>query len=377
MSEKVQLTMEGLKDMIASLVVEQVKALGLTRVDRRFGLFPSQDEVTGRSALTPERREQIAKFFRGLVLENARYNDIRTERGVIPAQWKDLSVSQVGSGGYLVPSEFHAEVIQELAKRPVLRNLVRVMAISAKDEVPTVTGKPTLSWAGENTAPAATGATFGQVVMNANLGIGYVPMSRRLVANSKVDIVRLLVELFAEVVGNGEDAVIVNGTGTNQPKGFRHGDYPVTAVVQAGATLVGDDLITLYHALPSQYRGTASWLMNDAVIQKVRKLKESTTGNYLWTPGLAGAPGTILGRPVFEANDIPTNLGSGSPAVESEIWFGDFRYYILGDAEQMSVETTTEGGEAFTKHQVLVKVWEEIDGKLAVENAFRKMTGVK
>lgn len=46
--------------------------------------------------------------------------------------------------------------------------------------------------------------------------------------------------------------------------------------------------------------------MNRSVLQSVRLLKEATTDQYLWQPGLAaGAPDTLLGVPVAQAADMP------------------------------------------------------------------------
>ena len=46
-------------------------------------------------------------------------------------------------------------------------------------------------------------------------------------------------------------------------------------------------------------------MMNRAVVQSVRLLKD-TTNQYLWQPGLAaGAPDTLLGIPVVSASDMP------------------------------------------------------------------------
>lgn len=372
MGEKVQLTMDGLKGLVASIVAEKIGALGLTKVDRKFAVYPTQDQMMGRQPLTPEGAEKIVRFFKGLLHPEARWAEIPGLGGPL---WRDLSVASPAGGGYLVPTEFRAEVIVELAKMPVMRNIVRVIPIGAKMDVPAVTTKPGMSWPGENAMANSQPPVFGSVPLVAKLGLASVPMSRSLFADAGVDIVALLTQLFAEAFAAGEDAVIVNGTGTGQPKGFR--TETVTAVAQAGANLAGDDLINLYHAVPSQYRRNGTWLIPDSVVAKIRKLKETTTGNYLWVPGLAGAPATIQGRPVMEQNDIPTNLGSGSPANESEIWFGDWSFYYLGENQVMGVESTTEGGDAFEKHQVLVKAFEEIDGKLAVPNAVRKLTGVK
>ena len=374
MAEKMQLTMEGLKELIASEFKGQIEALGLTKVDRRFAVYPTQDQMTGRQGLTPESAAKIVQFFKGLVHPEARWAEVPGLGGPL---WRDLSVASATGGGYLVPTEFRAEVCVELAKMPIMRNIVRIFPIGAKQDVPAVTTKPGMSWPGENTAATGTQPVFGSIPLTAKLGLAEVPMSRSLFANAGVDIIQLLTLLFAEAFGAGEDVVIVNGTGSGQPRGFRADKALVTTVTQAGANLAGDDLIDLYHALPSQYRRNGTWLIPDSITNKIRKLKEGTTGNYLWIAGLAGAPATILGRPVMEQNDIPTNLGSGSPANESEIWFGDWTFYYLGENETMGVETTTEGGDAFSKHQVRVKAFEEIDGKLAVPNAVRYLSGVK
>ena len=46
--------------------------------------------------------------------------------------------------------------------------------------------------------------------------------------------------------------------------------------------------------------------MNRSVVQAARLLKESTTDQYLWQPGLAaGADDTLLGVPVRQATDMP------------------------------------------------------------------------
>ncbi|MGB1540426.1 MAG: phage major capsid protein, partial [Rickettsiales bacterium] len=49
-----------------------------------------------------------------------------------------------------------------------------------------------------------------------------------------------------------------------------------------------------------------TFLMNRSVIQATRLLKNSTTDQYIWQPGLAaGAPDTLLGVPVAHASDMP------------------------------------------------------------------------
>lgn len=62
----------------------------------------------------------------------------------------------------------------------------------------------------------------------------------------------------------------------------------------------------LYYKLKEDYATRATFLVNRSVVQAVRLLKETTTGQYLWQPGLAaGAPDTLMGVPVMQAADMP------------------------------------------------------------------------
>ena len=148
----------------------------------------------------------------------------------------------------------------------------------------------------------------------------------------------------------------------------------VSSQVQAGASLVADDVIKLFYLLPVQYRTRASWLIHNSRVQLIRLLKD-TNGRYLWTDGLTDAPATILGRPVLEQNDITTHLGVG--VNESEIWLGDLSFYLIGDRQSMEVESTTQGAGTFEKHQVALKLIERIDGQLGMLESFAKLTAVK
>lgn len=375
--------LEELKELMVGLigpiVKEEMKLLNIGRADRRFQLYPTEDQMMGKSTLTPEAADKITRFFRGLLHPDARFmEDARLPGG--GALWRDLAIGTGSAGGYLVPTEFRAEIILYLIKKPVLRNIVKVIPIGGKIEVPKVTTRPGMSWPGENAVATGTQPVFGTLTLASKLGLAMVPMSRQLFEHSGVDVIGLLTQLFGDAFGAGEDTVIVNGSGSGQPTGFRTHSSPssVASVAQAGEAIVGDDIINLYFTLPSQYRGNATWIIHNSIIQRLRTLKD-TYGRYLWADGggFQSAPASLLGRPVLEQNDIPINLGSASPADESEIWFGDFQFYYLGDAETMGVEVTTEGAGTFEKHQVAIKGFEEIDGDVAVEDAFRVLTGAE
>ena len=70
--------------------------------------------------------------------------------------------------------------------------------------------------------------------------------------------------------------------------------------------------------------------MSPEAAKAIRQLKNpvDTSGalNYLWTPGLGAAPDTLLGKPVYESDNIDALAADNKP-----ILFGDTSYYQIVD----------------------------------------------
>jgi HK97 family phage major capsid protein len=131
-----------------------------------------------------------------------------------------------------------------------------------------------------------------------------------------------------------EAAAFIGGNGTSQPKGiltYAAGtSFGQIQQVNSGtsAVVTADSLVQLYFSLKDDYARNATFLMHRTTVQAVRLLKEATTNQYLWQPGLtAGTPNTLLGVPVVLAADMPV------PAASSlSVAVGDFkRGYLIVD----------------------------------------------
>jgi HK97 family phage major capsid protein len=295
---------------------------------------------------------------------------------------KDLGTASDG-GGYLVPLEFSSTLIELLYKLPVIRAYATVLPMSSDSlQVPVETSTVNANWTAELATITQSDPIFGEVILNANNLIGISRMSRQILSDSAINqnLTDWIMQRFAAAIGRSEDTAFMIGSGTGQPKGIRQYTFTHT-IAQAGAHLVGDDLINLYHALPYQYRqiGKPVWIINDATLAVIRRLKD-TTGRYLYEEGYGqvltteGTTPTLLGKPVLVQNDIPTNLGGGTNA--SEIYFGDLSYYLVGDRESIFSEVSTQEGTSFAQHRAAVKVGERLDGQLAAVDAFAQLTAV-
>ena len=63
-----------------------------------------------------------------------------------------------------------------------------------------------------------------------------------------------------------------------------------------GAALDADDIIDLYHAVPSRYAANGTWLMRRETIGEVRKVRTAAHGRVLWADSLQpGQPAVAAG----------------------------------------------------------------------------------
>lgn len=128
-----------------------------------------------------------------------------------------------------------------------------------------------------------------------------------------------------------------------------------------------DDIINLIYALPSQYRRKAKFLVNNANIRELRKLKDSQN-RYIWQDSPApGQPSTIYGYPVIENNWVG----------EDGIYFGDYKLaYWLGDRKKMTVTVSNIAGTAWTQDQTGIRVVERLAGNCVLEDAMRELVTI-
>ncbi|MBI2034267.1 MAG: phage major capsid protein [Candidatus Levybacteria bacterium] len=354
------MTMDEFTKFFSDLLDQKIREMGLDKIDRKHGIFPSEGDPNGEGLDDLSKEERVAKFVRAIV-----DNDYVTA--------KALSEGVSADGGFLVPTEFRAAIVAKRDIAAVIRPRATVFPMSRdKMDVPLEGNAMTLFWSAENTPLTESNPNFGSVTLNTNKLTGLSKMSRELFSDTAVNLMDFLAGLYGRKFALEEDKKFMTGSGTGEPKGLRQ--YTISSTAQAAANLVADDIIKLFYNLGSQYRSLATWIMHNSIIRLVRTLKDAN-GRYLWADGFTDAPATILGRPVAEQNDIPTNLGVGSD--ESEIWFGDLNYYLIGDREEMTIESTTEGAGTFENHQVAVKVIERIDGQLGITDPFVKLTAVK
>jgi len=251
---------------------------------------------------------------------------------------RTLTVSGDPQGGYLAPPELSTEFIRDLVEFSPIRGLASVRNTSAPSVAyPARTSVTNAKWKGEGQTSEASEPGFGQVEIPAREVNTYTDISNALLADSGGAAEAEIRLALAEDFGAKEGLAFVKGDGLLAPEGLlTHASvgYSPTGNASTLGTAPADLLIDVYYALPAAYRSRGTWLMNGKTLAAVRKLKDGTTGVYLWQPSYAaGQPETILGRPVVEVPDMPDVGSAAEPIIFGDIATG----YRIVDRVALSI----------------------------------------
>lgn len=366
-----KLTDKELETILSKTTEAVLKEKGLTDIIRKIQFTEKPfDEMT--------KEEKTLKYFVAKMDNNR--SEIQKYCG---GNAKDLSGGTSGSGLELLPTEFHTDIIDHITADPIaLRNKCTIIPVTFRGGTwPVGATGVNLAWESSDTNPLTpTAPTFASLTYGVTRLDGYTAIARDLMADSPVNLYGYLVKQYAKAFVKAENLAIMVGTGTNQPQGIINAsNLKTVACVNAATTniLTADDMVALPYAIDVNWRDGGCYYMNTSAIRQAKLFKD-LQGRYLWVNGdmLAGKPATFNGYPVQEFSALfPENLTVNSKTTCSEMVFGNLDYYYLFDKMEMGSEMNTQSDQAFKNHEVLVKMWERIDGKAAIGAAFALLNG--
>ena len=314
---------------------------------------PAGEEKTGRA--TAEYRKSF-------------WNVMRSKMPS-PEVMNALQVGTDSEGGYLVPDEFERTLVEALEEQNIFRTLAHVIQTSSGDrKIPVVASKGSASWVDEEGAIPESDDSFGQVSIGAYKLGTMIKVSEELLNDSVFDLEAYISREFARRIGNKEEEAFFTGDGTGKPLGVlaETGGAEVGVTAAGAAAFTADEIFDLFYSLKAPYRRSAVFVMNDASVKALRKLKDNN-GQYLWQPSLtAGAPDTLLNRPVYTSAFMPA-LAAGAKS----ILFGDLSYYWVADRQGRSFRRL--GVLYAPTGQVGFLATQRVDGRLILPEAVKVM----
>ena len=289
------------------------------------------------------------------------------QKNIRPEIANALQEGTDSEGGYLVPDEFERTLIEALEEENIFRSLAHVIQTASGDrKIPVVASKGTASWVDEEGTITESDDAFSQVSIGAYKLGTLIKVSNELLNDSVFNLEQYISKEFARRIGTKEEDAFFNGDGSGKPVGIFNstGGAEVGVTTASATAITADEVIDLFYSLGAPYRKKAVWVLNDATVKAVRKLKDGN-GNYLWQPALtADTPDTLLGRPVKTSSYVPT-IASGAKVIA----FGDFSYYWIADRQGRVFKKLSELYAA--TDQTGFVATQRVDGKLILPEAIK------
>ncbi len=267
-------------------------------------------------------------------------------------------------GGYLVPEEYDHRLIDVLTEENIMRGIATKITTSGEHKINIAATKPAAAWIEEGEALSFGDATFEQKILDAHKLHVAIKITEELLYDNAFGLENYIITEFGKALANAEEDAFLNGDGVGKPTGIFDKTKGGESIGTLTAALKSDDILDLIYKLKRPYRKNASFIMNDATLAQIRKLKDNN-GQYLWQPSYqANEPDKILGYNIRTSAFAPTDA----------IAFGDYKYYNIGDRGSRSFKQLNE---LFAGNGMIGYVAKErVDGLLILPEAV-KVLGLK
>ena len=341
----------------------------ITRTQRRANMEmemnkPVNAPITAKPMVMTEPEDSTGRASKGY--KKNFWNAMRRKQ-MTPEMVNALQIGTDSEGGYLVPDEYEKTLVEALEEENIFRKLAHVISTSSGDrKIPVVASKGSASWVDEEGTIPDSDDAFNQVSIGAYKLGTLIKVSNELLNDSVFNLESYISKEFASRISYQDEAAFFHGSGPGKPVGIFNatGGAEVGVTAASATAITADEIIDLFYSLKAPYRKNAVWILNDATIKAIRKLKDNN-GNYLWQPSLtAGTPDTILGRPVYTSSYVPT-IAAGAKTIA----FGDFSYYWIADRAGRNFKKLTELYAA--NDQTGFVATQRVDGKLILPEAIK------
>ncbi len=311
---------------------------------------PTTDPIMGQPGNNKTKTGRASDEYRMAALDALRSNFKRVSNYLMEGNDEQ--------GGYLVPEEWDRRLIDVLDEENIMRSLSTVITTSGLHRINLAADKPAAAWIEEGGELQWRDATFDQITLDAYKLHVAIKVTEELLYDNAYDLEGYIIDQFGRALANAEEDAFLTGDGIGKPTGL----FTSATAFETVDELSTDDLISLVYGLKRPYRKNASFIMNDATISAIRKLKDNN-GMYIWQPSYqAGEPDRVLGYEVHTSAFAPT----------TGIAFGDYSYYNIGDRGTRSF---AELRELFAGNGMVGYVAKErVDGKLVLPEAVQVLT---
>jgi len=369
--DKKQLSMKDFEGKIQETIEKYIKPM--TQIDRKYFAFPGigkiDDNIEGDGKFA-----KTTKFLKALVAGDTATTQAISEEVRVKA---NLSEGVAGSGGYLVPEEFKAEILRLAPLYGVIRQNTRM--IPMKYDVVTVPAAGTTDqsahWINEAAQITQTNPTFAQVTLTIKKLAAIPKVTNELLADANVPVIQYLSQLIAEAFAQAEDAQGFLGIGSPFIGTAESTGSPSRAVCASTiSSLSYPDFIPVIGDLYTNATAGAKFYLHRTVVAMIQAI--TTTSGAPLFPNVLQA---IFGFPVVRAEGLRSVATMGASDGTCFGIFGDLKKgYGMGERGSitmaLSTQATVDSDNLFEKDMSALRAIERVAMGVLLPSYWVKLT---
>jgi HK97 family phage major capsid protein len=274
LSEEDAKTYAEMEKKVKDISAEIERMQAMEDMERNLAL-PTSTPITAKPMTGKAEDEEEKTGIKSKVYSKNFWNAMH-QKNILPEVQNALQEGTDSEGGYLVPDEFEHTLVEALEEENIFRKLAHVINTASGDrKIPVVATKGSASWVDEEGQITESDDSFNQVSIGAYKLGTLVKVSNELLNDSVFDLEKYISKEFARRIGVKEEDAFFNGDGSGKPTGIFHSTGGAQVGVTAASTsaITADEVIDLFYSLAAPYRKNAVWVVNDATIKAIRKLK--------------------------------------------------------------------------------------------------------
>lgn len=283
---------------------------------------------------------------------------------------KDLSIDTGAAGGYLVPHEYTARLLQVSAMQSQIMSRAQTVPVGvesgtypALDQYFTPTagsgqtadaGRITAATTAAGAALTETQARFTDLTWRVNKIGGYVEVENELIADSPFAIEQLLTGLFGVAIAAKNERNLLRGTGAGEPLGILRADCAIGITPNSNNLFAYTDALTMLSRFKSA-GGSPVWIIHPSIWPDIGKFEVGTGGAVYQSNVQVGLGAPLLGGPILQSEHLPQADNSGC------VILADLNAYLFFLRSQLSIAYSEHA--AFTTDKGTWRFTQRNDGK--------------
>lgn len=279
----------------------------------------------------------------------------------------------------VIPTELVNRIVEKMDNVGMILPEITKTSYAAGITVPTSTTKPVATWVGVSGNYAGEGlGSDRQKKTTSSVTFTYHKLRCEISVSMEVSTMALsafeakFVENVSKAMVKAIETAVINGDGTNQPKGILAETAPTgQALTVTAAALSYAKLCEIEAAIPAEYEASAKYCMSKATFMKWVALVDDNGQpvarvNY----GVGGKPErTLLGREVIIAPYV-ANLAAAT--ANTFMFAFDFSDYLLNTVYDMGISKKQD----WETEDLLTKAVMSVDGKVVSKDSLVTVSNV-